>query len=96
MTRHTVTTTPKKNINTNSIRADRPINIDFIGYDAGAPQQQLSISAKGNLLLNGAITNAAGPTTLTASGGSIQQENAGAAIGGFEHHPQQPPPASAE
>ena len=35
----TITTTPKKNINTNSIRADRPINITFTGYDEGTPQQ---------------------------------------------------------
>ena len=43
----TVTTTPKKNINVNSIRADRPINIDFIGFDEGAPQQKLSVSIAG-------------------------------------------------
>ncbi len=77
-----VVTTPKKNINTNSIRADRAIKISFTGYDEGAPQQSLSVVTEGNLLINGTITNSAGPTTLTSTGGSIEQENAGAAIGG--------------
>ncbi len=78
----TVTTTPKKNINTNSIRADRPINIDFIGYDEGAPQQQLSVSSEGDLVIDGTMQNAAGPTTLSSTAGAIEQENAGAAVGG--------------
>jgi mucin-19 len=78
----TITTTPKKNININSIRADRPINITFTGYDEGAPQQKLSVSTQGDLYVNGQIENAAGPTTLSAPKGSIIQENAGAPIGG--------------
>ncbi|MFI5455223.1 MAG: beta strand repeat-containing protein [Isosphaerales bacterium] len=78
----TVTTTPKKNINVNSIRADRPINIDFIGFDEGSSQQKLSVSTEGDLLINGPIANAAGPTTLSSSGGSIEQENPGPSVGG--------------
>ncbi len=78
----TVTTTPKKNINTNSIRADRPINIDFIGYDAGSPQQEVTVSSEGNLLIDGPIQNAGGQTTLSAPDGSIQEKNSGAIVGG--------------
>ncbi len=78
----TVTTTPKKNINVNSIRADRQINIDFIGFDEGSAQQKLSVSSDGDLLINGSIQNAAGPTSLSSSGGSIIQDNAGPSVGG--------------
>ena len=42
-----VITTPKKNINTHSIRADRPININFIGLDEGDPDQQVSVEHAG-------------------------------------------------
>ena len=78
----TVTTTPEKNINTNSIRADRPINITFTGYDEGHAGQVVSVSTQGDLLIDGPIQNAAGSTILSAPDGSIEQENSGAAIGG--------------
>src|SRR5262249_31053633 len=71
----TVTTTPKKNINTNSIRADRPININFTGFDAGDPNQQVSVDTKGDLLVDGPILNDQGTTTLGSDSGAIVEED---------------------
>ena len=62
----TVTVTPELNINTNTIRADRPIDITFTGYDAGATQQVVSVSSEGDILIDGPIQNAAGSTNLSA------------------------------
>jgi hypothetical protein len=78
----TITITPVLNINTNTIRADLPINVTFTGYDAGAAGQVVSVSTQGDLLIDGSIENAAGSTTLSAPDGSIQQENSGAIVGG--------------
>ena len=78
----TIETTPKKNINTNSIPADRPININFVGLDAGDPNQQVSVSREGDLLIDGSMQNAAGSTTLSTSGGSIDAANIPRPVGG--------------
>ena len=61
-----VTTTPKKNINTNSIRADRPININFTGFDPGDANQLVSVDTEGDLLVDGSILNDEGTTTLSS------------------------------
>ena len=78
----TVTTTPEKNININSIRADRPINITFTGYDEGDPQQQVNVTSESDLLIGGGIQNAAGPTNLTSQDGQIEEQSAASPIGG--------------
>ena len=78
----TVTTTPKKNINTNSIRADRPIAITFTGFDQGDPNEQVNVSTQGDLYVDGSIANTGGQTTLSAPNGSIIEENDGSAVGG--------------
>jgi hypothetical protein len=78
----TVTTTPKKNINTNSIRADRPINITFTGFDAGDPNQLVSVGTQGDLDVDGSILNDGGTTTLSAPSGAIVEENDSSAVGG--------------
>ncbi|MFI5454966.1 MAG: dockerin type I domain-containing protein [Isosphaerales bacterium] len=77
-----IVTTPESNINTNSIRADRPINITFTGYGEGATGQVVTVSTEGDLLIDGPIQNAAGTTTLSAPDGSIQEENSGGSVGG--------------
>jgi hypothetical protein len=63
----------------NSIRADQPINIDFIGADAGSGS--VDIQSGGNVILNGNIENAGGTTTVEAgyNSGSAYL-NAGASI----------------
>ena len=71
-----------KNINTNSIRADWPINITFTGNDPGASGQVVSVSTDGDLLIDGSIQNAAGTTILSAPDGSIQPDSSAATVGG--------------
>ncbi len=78
----TITTVPSKSISTNSIRADQPIEINFIGLDEGAPGQDVSVTTDGDLLIGGSISNAQGTTTLSAADGAIVQDTAGATIGG--------------
>ena len=73
----TVTVTPELNINTNTIRADRPIDITFTGYDEGTTQQVVSVSSEGDILIDGPIQNAAGSTNLMHPMRSIEQENPG-------------------
>jgi hypothetical protein len=73
---------PKKDINSNSIRGDRPINIDFIGLDQGDSNQKLSITSVGALFIQGTLQNNGGATTISAPSSSIEQTNATAAIGG--------------
>ena len=54
-------TTPKKNITTNSVNASNPIGIEFIGKNRGT----VAISGgRGNVLLQGAITNKEGVTSI--------------------------------
>ena len=58
----------EKYFHTHSLKADNPIQVEFIGSDAG----QLTVSSAADLLLDGALNNAAGTTTLTA-GGKLEQ-----------------------
>ncbi|MCA9197241.1 MAG: hypothetical protein KDA87_06870, partial [Planctomycetales bacterium] len=67
-----------KNIHTHSIKADRPFNINFIGYDTGA----VNVASGGDILLNGNIQNPSGNTTLTSTAGQIVQYNDDAKVGG--------------
>ncbi|MEJ2723028.1 MAG: hypothetical protein P8175_00020 [Deltaproteobacteria bacterium] len=74
--------TPQKDVHSHSIRADRDIDIEFIGWDAGDPNVQASVATNNsNLLVDGAVRNAVGSTTLTA-GKEIKLINDEAVIGG--------------
>ncbi|HMX15616.1 MAG TPA: hypothetical protein PKD29_02125 [Rhodocyclaceae bacterium] len=55
-------TTGSTSITTKSLKADYPIAIEFSGYDRGA----VTVNSAANVLLNGAVRNASGTTTITA------------------------------
>jgi hypothetical protein len=64
-------------ISTNSVKADYPIAVNFIGSDTGS----ITVNSTSNVLLTGAISNVAGATSITATNGaSIVQASAGATI----------------
>ena len=71
----------RKNIHVHSIRADRTINIDFTGFDAGSASTGVTVSTDGDLVVKGVIRNDGGDTKLSA-GGKINPNNDGAAVGG--------------
>ncbi|KPJ89050.1 MAG: hypothetical protein AMJ53_16125, partial [Gammaproteobacteria bacterium SG8_11] len=71
----------RKDIHTHSIRADRAIGIEFIGFDFGDPSIGLSITTGGDLLLQGNIKNEQGNTAL-AAGDAINLLNEDVVIGG--------------
>jgi hypothetical protein len=77
----TVDTTPEKDIHAHSIRADRTINVEFIGYKEGDAAVQASITSKGSILVNDSIQNAVGTTTLDSEK-QIRLINDNAIIGG--------------
>ena len=54
---------------TNTVKADNPLAINFITNDSGL----LSVTAGGNLLLDGRLYNAEGSTELTSVQGDIRQ-----------------------
>lgn len=68
--------TPSKTITTNTLKADYPIAVNFIGQDTGS----ISVTSSSSVLLNGAINNRTGSTSITASTGNIEQMNASALI----------------
>ncbi len=51
-------------ITTDSLKADNPIGINFIGQNTGS----IAVNSNSNIVLDGAITNHAGTTTITATG----------------------------
>jgi len=51
-----------------SVRADMPIDIEFMGYQTGL----INVDSSRGIQINGSILNPSGPTTLTA-GGAITQ-----------------------
>ena len=61
-----------------SIKADDPINIDFKGYDTG----NVNITSVGSVMVDNAIQNANGSTTIISSAGRIEQGSAQGSIGG--------------
>ncbi|MCG8449299.1 MAG: hypothetical protein MI725_06960, partial [Pirellulales bacterium] len=69
----------QKDIHTHSIKADRPIDINFIGYDEGSAQA--TVESDGDVLVNGNVQNPDGNTQITA-GGTIRQVNEDASVGG--------------
>jgi len=71
----------KKDIHAHSIRADRPINIEFIGLEDSDPRVGVSVTSGGSILIAGSIQNEAGATTLT-SGREIKAFNQDVIISG--------------
>ena len=70
----------QKDVHTHSIKADRTINISFIGYDAG--QAQVNVTSTGDILLNGPINDSHGTTSLNSTGGAIRVLGDTAVVGG--------------
>ncbi len=64
---------------THSVKADFPINVDFIGYDQGAVNIQSN--SGGSIELDGPILNPTGSTTISSSG-SITGVDSSATVGG--------------
>ncbi|MDD4600778.1 MAG: hypothetical protein PHQ46_06940, partial [Negativicutes bacterium] len=64
-------TTPKKNITTYSVKASNPIGIEFFGNNSGT----VSVSGNsGNVLLQGAINNKEGTTTISTTKDILQSD----------------------
>lgn len=57
-----------REFHTHSVRADHAIDIDFIGYDAGA----LSVASDASLQLRGLVRNSTGDVSLSSSAGRIE------------------------
>ncbi len=62
-----------------SVKADFPINVDFIGHDEGTVDIQSN--SGGNVELDGPILNPTGVTTISSSG-SIQSKDSSSTVGG--------------
>jgi len=61
--------TGAKTVNTYSIDAGNPIDIEFIGFDEGS----VEVTSTGDVLISGGIINRSGDTTIASRDGSIQQ-----------------------
>ncbi len=68
--------TPKKTITTNTLKADNPIAINFIGQSSGS----VSVQSGSSVHLAGVINNRTGSTSITSSTGDIAQANPEAMI----------------
>ncbi|HQZ02069.1 MAG TPA: leukotoxin LktA family filamentous adhesin [Thauera sp.] len=62
---------------TGSVRADHPIGIEYIGFDAG----RIDIDSVGDVVLNGSLNNRSGNTTVDTDG-SLSQHNLSAILSG--------------
>lgn len=69
-----------KDVFTQRVAADHPINIQLVGYDTGL----LNVTSVGDIRLGGDITNNSGAVTLTSSNGAIYQLNSGATVSGVD------------
>jgi len=69
--------TKNADIYTHTIRADRDINIKFLGYS----EATVSVTSAAGILLDGPILNTSGVTTLTAAQ-EIEELRDGATVGG--------------
>lgn len=56
-----------KTVTTDTVRADYPIAIEYIGFDEG----KINVSSVGDVILNGSLTNRGGDTFVQSSEGSI-------------------------
>ncbi|MBU0750688.1 MAG: hypothetical protein KJ787_00105 [Gammaproteobacteria bacterium] len=70
-------TSATKTVTTDSVRADYPIGIEYIGFDQGA----VNVSSTGNVVMNASINNRDGNTSVS-SVGSITQNGDLPIIGG--------------
>ena len=73
----TVDVTNDQTVSTDSIRADIPININFLG----GTQANITITSGGNVTLLGNLSNSNGTTSITA-GGTITQPNPASTVQG--------------
>ena len=71
-------TITQRNVQTYSVKADYPIAIQYIGFDQGA----VTINSNADVLMNGAIYNRDGDTTVTSGAGAIAQLGSSALISG--------------
>src|SRR5258708_4927552 len=55
-----------REITTNSLKADYPVAVNFIGADVGS----INVTSGSNIILNGNINNVAGTTSITAQNGA--------------------------
>lgn len=69
--------TATKTVITDSVKADHPIAIEYIGFDQGT----VNVASTGNVVLNAAINNRNGNTTVSSSG-SITQSGDLPIVGG--------------
>jgi hypothetical protein len=70
--------TGTKTVTTESVRADYPIAIDYIGFD----QAGINVSSVGNVLINAPVNNRSGDTRITSSAGNILQTGDTALVSG--------------
>ncbi|MCY7306706.1 MAG: hypothetical protein LH632_11260 [Rhodoferax sp.] len=63
---------------TDSVKADYPIGIEFIGFDKG----RVNLSSRGSVVLNSSVNNRNGDTSVTSVNGSITQNGDQAILGG--------------
>ena len=66
-----------KTITTDSLKADNPLAIKFIGFDTGG----VSVSSTADVVINGAISNRSGDTAIASSGAILQGRDI-AVVGG--------------
>ncbi|MCP5307913.1 leukotoxin LktA family filamentous adhesin [Cognatazoarcus halotolerans] len=71
-------TVTQRNVQTYSVKADYPIAIEYIGFDQGA----VTVSSNADVLMNGAIFNRDGNTSVSSSAGAIGQLGSAALITG--------------
>ncbi|WP_437340030.1 beta strand repeat-containing protein, partial [Thalassospira marina] len=69
-TRTTITETGTNTYYYHSVAADKPISINFIGYDQG----KVDVTSKGSIALGGNLSNVGGATTLTSQLGDIYSD----------------------
>ncbi len=71
-------TTGSKTVITDSVKADYPIAIDYIGFDQGA----VNVNSVGSVIINAPVNNRIGSTAIASSGGSITQAGDLPVVGG--------------
>ncbi len=74
------TETGYKDVFTQRVLADHPIDIQLVGYNTGL----LNVNSVGDIRLGGNVTNASGTVTLQSVNGAISQLNSGAVVEGVD------------
>lgn len=70
--------TSTKTVKTTSVKADHPIKISYIGHDQGLVQ----VNSTGGVVINGAINNRNGDTSITSTQGSINRSGDQSVVSG--------------